>query len=235
MFYFARKMIFLIYIKIIGYNQSMIKDKLRNIEMFNPLSNDELEKIVNISSVKKLSRDNILFYEGEKPQYFYLLLEGFVKFYKTDLKGNEVIMHFFSTPTFIAEMPSFENIPFPATAVVMREESEFLLIEREKFLELLANDTRFTFYIVKSLTHKVRTLEQVINRNLIYDAMTKVCAFIKENPSEVVNSKHKEIATILNMAPETLSRILKRLKTLNIIDKEYRLLDSDKLDMFLEF
>ena len=160
----------------------MIKDKLRHIEIFKELSDDELKKIVTISTVKKLSQDNILFYEGEKPRYFYALLEGFVKFYKTDLKGNEVIIHFFSTPTFIAEMPSFENIPFPATAVSMREESEFLLIDREKFLELLSKDTRFTFYVVKSLTHKIRTLEQVINRNLIYDAMTKVCAFIKENP-----------------------------------------------------
>ena len=213
----------------------MIKEKLRNIEIFNELKDDELEKIVSISSIKKLSRDNILFYEGEEPKYFYALLDGFVKFYKTDLKGNEVIIHFFTTPTLIAEMPTFEKIPFPATAISMRNESEFLLIEREKFLALLSNDTRFTLYIVKSLTQKVRTLEQVINRNLIYDAMTKVCAFIKENPSEVVNSKHKEIATILNMAPETLSRVLKKLKTLNIIDKEYRLLDRDKLNMFLEF
>jgi len=213
----------------------MIKEKLRNIEIFNELKDDELEKIVSISSIKKLSRDNILFYEGEEPKYFYALLDGFVKFYKTDLKGNEVIIHFFTTPTLIAEMPTFEKIPFPATAISMRDESEFLLIEREKFLALLSNDTRFTLYIVKSLTQKVRTLEQVINRNLIYDAMTKVCAFIKENPSEVVNSKHKEIATILNMAPETLSRVLKKLKTLNIIDKEYRLLDRDKLNMFLEF
>ena len=213
----------------------MIKDKLRNIEIFKELKDGELEKIVAISTVKKLSRDNILFYEGEKPKYFYALLDGFVKFYKTDLKGNEVIIHFFTTPTFIAEMPSFEDIPFPATAISMREESEFLLIEREKFLALLSHDTRFMLHILSSLTQKVRTLEQMINRNLIYDAMTKVCAFIKENPNEVVNSKHKEIATILNMAPETLSRILKKLKTLNIIDKEYRLLDSDKLDMFLEF
>jgi len=47
----------------------MIKEKLRNIEIFNELKDDELEKIVSISSIKKLSRDNILFYEGEEPNY----------------------------------------------------------------------------------------------------------------------------------------------------------------------
>ncbi len=213
----------------------MIKEKLQKIEVFQQLKDEELEKIISISTIKRLSKEKILFYEGEKPEYFYLLIEGFVKFYKTDLKGNEIVIHFFTKPMFIAEMPSFENIPFPATAKAMREDSDFLLIDRMKFLELLHADRKFSYYIIKSLMHKVRNLEQVINRNLIYDAMTKVCSFIKENPIAVANTKHKEIAIILNMAPETLSRILKKLKILNIIDRECRLINSDKLDMFLEF
>ena len=213
----------------------MIKEKLQKIEVFQQLKDEELEKIISISTVKRLSKEKILFYEGENPEYFYLLIEGFVKFYKTDQKGNEIVIHFFTKPMFIAEMPSFENIPFPATAKAMREDTEFLLIDRMKFLELLHIDRKFSYYIIKSLMYKVRNLEQVINRNLIYDAMTKVCSFIKENPIDIAYTKHKEIAIILNMAPETLSRVLKKLKTLNIIDKECRLINSDKLDMFLEF
>ena len=213
----------------------MLKEQLQNMEIFKNLTEVELEKIINISVTKKLSRENVLFYEGEKPQFFYVLLDGFVKFYKTDLKGNEIVIHFFTRPMFLAEMPSFENIPFPATAISMRDESCFLLIEREKFLELLNSDPKFCIYLIKSLSQKVRSLEQVINRNLIYDAMTKVCSFIKENPRDVVNTKHKDIAIILNMAPETLSRILKKLKNLNIIDRKGTLLDEEKLDMFLTF
>jgi len=213
----------------------MLKEKLRNVEIFKQLTDDEIEKIVNISSVKKLSRENVLFYEGETPKYFYALLDGFVKFYKTDLKGNEIVIHFFTKPMLLADMPSFENIPFPATAMAMKDNSEFLLINREKFLELLTTDTRFSFNVIKSLTQKVRNLEQVISRNLIYDAMTKVCSYIKENPKDVANTKHKEIAIILNMAPETLSRILKKLKNLQIIDGDCKLINSGKLNMFLEF
>ena len=213
----------------------MIKEQLKKVEIFKNLTETELEKIIKISVVKKLSRENILFYEGEKPEFFYVLLDGFVKFYKTDLKGNEIVIHFFTRPMFLAEMPSFENIPFPATAISMKDDSCFLLIDRNKFLRLLDSDHKFSFYIIKSLSQKVRYLEQVINRNLIYDAMTKVCSYIKENPTDVVNTKHKDIAIVLNMAPETLSRILKKLKNLNIIDKKGMLLDAEKLEMFLVF
>ncbi len=213
----------------------MINEQLKKIEIFKNLTEVELEKIINISVIKKLSRENVLFYEGEKPKFFYVLVDGFVKFYKTDLKGNEIVIQFFTRPMFLAEMPSFENIPFPATAISMKDESCFLLIEREKFLLLLNSDPKFGLYLIKSLSQKVRSLEQVINRNLIYDAMTKVCSFIKENPKDIVDTKHKDIAIVLNMAPETLSRILKKLKNLNIIDKKGTLLDEEKLEMFLAF
>jgi len=212
----------------------MTKEKLRKVAIFKELTDEEIDKIIAISTIKKLAKDNILFYEGEEPKYFYALIDGFVKFYKTDQKGHEIVIHYFTKPTFVAEMPTFENIPFPATAISMRDESEFLLIERNSFLNLLHTDTRFSYYIIKSLTHKVRTLEQVINRNLIYDAITKVCSFIKEHPQAVADTKHKEIAIILNMAPETLSRTLKKLKTLQIIDAKCKLQSMEKLDMFLE-
>jgi len=213
----------------------MIKNILKKIEIFKKLTDTEIEKVINISMVKKLSKENVLFYEGEMPQYFYVLLKGYVKLYKTDLKGHEIVLHFFSTPDLMAEMPSFENIPFPATSVAMKNETEVLLIDRERFIDLLHSDPKFSFSIIRSLTQKMKNLEQVINRNLIYDAMTKVCSFIKENPTDLTSTKHKEIATILNMAPETFSRILKKLKSLNIIDSECCLINEEKLDMFLEF
>jgi len=213
----------------------MIKDKLKALEIFQSLTEQELEKIVEISFIKKLSKDNILFYEGEMPLYFYALLQGYMKFYKIDLKGHEIILHFFTKPLMMAEMPSLENIPFRATAIAMREDTEVLLIDRKKFLLLLSEDNGFSLNIIKSLTHKIKELEVAINRNLIYDAITKVCSFIKEQPSVLEERKHKEIAIILNMAPETFSRVLKKLKKLNILNPQYTVINHEKLDMFLEF
>jgi len=213
----------------------MIQEKLKKVQIFQALSDKELQKIMDISVLKKFSRDNILFYEGEMPQYFYVLLTGHVKFYKNDLKGSELVLHYFTKPLLMAEMPSFENISFRATAIAMKDETEVLLINREKFMLLLHENTEFPFYIIKSLSKKIKELEVAINRNLIYDATAKVCSFILENPNDLVQHKQKEIAIILNMAPETLSRVLKKLKKMGILDKTCQLIDKDRLAMFLEF
>jgi len=212
----------------------MIIEKLRKLNLFKMLNEHELERIAEISSLKMLTRDNILFYEGELPQYFYLLLEGNLKLYKTDLKGNEIVIHYFTQASFIAEMASLESIEFPATAIAMSEEVEVLLIDKEKFLKILKEDAHFSFHLIKSITIKVKHLEMVINRNMVYDAMTKVCSFIEENPNYVITAKNKDIANFLNMAPETLSRILSKLRKLEIIDKRNVVLDSEKLKALLE-
>jgi len=212
----------------------MIIEKLQKLNFFKMLNEYELERMAEICGLKILTRDNILFYEGELPQYFYLLLQGNLKLYKTDLKGNEIVIHYFTQASFIAEMASLESIKFPATAIAMSDEVEVLLIDKEKFLKILQEDAQFSFNFIKSMTLKVKHLELVINRNMVYDAMTKVCSFIEENPQYVITAKNKEIANFLNMAPETLSRILSKLRKLEIIDKKNIVLDHEKLKALLE-
>lgn len=212
----------------------IIIEKLRKLNLFKMLSDSEIEQLAEISSVKHLTRDNILFYEGEEPEYFYLMLEGHLKLYKIDLKGHEIVIHYFTQPSFIAEMASLENIKFPATAIATRDEVEVLLIDKEKFSKILQADAQFSFHFIKSITMKVKHLELVINRNMVYDAMTKVCSFVSENPAYMLSAKNKEIANILNMAPETLSRILSKLRKLEIIDKQNTILDDEKLKALLE-
>ncbi|CAA6805749.1 MAG: Unknown protein [uncultured Sulfurovum sp.] len=225
----------MIFIHRFGYTRFMILSKLKKVKTFQGLSDNELQEIIDISMVKKLSKDNILFYEGEVAEYFYVLLTGKLKCYKNDLKGKEIILHYFTQPLLIAEMPSLENITFPATAVVMTDKTEVFLMNRKKFLALLNDNKEFTFKVIKSLTQKMVELEIAINRHLIYDSTTKVCSYILEHPKNLTKSKQKEIASFLNMAPETLSRVLNKLKKMGVLNKDCKLIDKPQLQTLLDF
>lgn len=52
------------------------------------------------------------------------------------------------------------------------------------------------------------------------DAVTRTAKFIYEHEDLFISLKHNKIASILNMTPETLSRILKKFKTRGIIQKD---------------
>jgi len=213
----------------------MIEQMLKKIDIFTTIDDDRLKAVVDITYIKNFNKDNIIFYEGDEANSFYLLLDGEVKLYKTKNNTQEVVLHYFVNPTMIAEMATLENIKFPATCVATKNNTKIAIINKEKFLQMLLNDRDFSFYIIKSLTKKIKTLEATINRNLIFDATTKVCSFLKEHPNILNLYKNIQIANMLNMAPETLSRIITKLKKSGIIEQNNTIKDINKLDLFIEF
>jgi CRP/FNR family transcriptional regulator len=65
----------------------------------------------------------------------------------------------------------------------------------------------------------MKSLEQTIHRNLVYDSTQRVCALLKEKPEILAEKKHSDVANLLNMAPETLSRTIKKLRNKGYLDK----------------
>ena len=110
-------------------------EQLQKLDLFSSLSSDELQDIAYITTIEKFKKDNIVFYEGDTPNYFYLLIDGFAKVYKVDPKGTEIVLHNFVGTTLIAEMASIEGFNFPATCICM-EDSTFALIKKVEFLKL---------------------------------------------------------------------------------------------------
>jgi len=62
---------------------------IREIQLFSQLSDEQLKELEKISVLKSFYADEILFYEGDAPEYLYILTEGLLRLYKTDNKSNE--------------------------------------------------------------------------------------------------------------------------------------------------
>ena len=76
---------------------------------------------------------------------------------------------------------------------------------------------------------KIKNLERVISSDLVLDAKQRVAKYIYDNPTDFFIQKNTQIAEILNITPETLSRILKAFKELNIVDIKAKTFDKDQL------
>lgn len=207
-----------------------IINALRKHHLFLHLDENYLQLIADITHTELFDIDQVVFYEGDDPHYFYLLHSGLAKIFKVDPKGTEIVLHNFVAPSLIAEMASIGNFRFPATCVAT-EPATFLMIQKEPFISLLQNNAKISFGIIRSLTQKIKGMDMLLNKSLIFDAATKVAHYIYENPEDFVHKKNKIIATELHITPETLSRVLKKLKDLQIIDPSNRLIDKEKLKL----
>jgi len=215
-------------------NNLEIKKLLKTLDVFTTLDDDEFQEITSYSNIKSYDENQIVFYEGQSPEYFYCLIEGSTKVYKVDPKGTEIILHNFNAPTLIAEMASIEEFNFPATCVTTSN-ATFILLDKNRFLDSLKNNKGISFKIIKSLTRKIRSIDGLLNKALIFDATTKVASYISENPQTFKTKTKKIIATELHITPETFSRVLKKMRDLQIIDKQNNIIDKNKLEMLISF
>ncbi len=190
---------------------------LKNYFLFKNLNDEDINEIKKFTIIKKLKKDEIVFYEKEEPNYLHLLIEGSARVYKTDNKGNELIIHKFKPVSLIAELTNFENIPYPANCA-MESDGIILKIEFKKFKKFMRKGD-VCIEILSSLLRKMKYLDGIIQDNLIFDTETKIAKFIYDNPEAFEDLKQHSIAALLHIKPETLSRKLKKFKTLGIIKK----------------
>jgi len=210
--------------------------ELKKYFLFKNLSNEDINEIKKFTLIKKLKKDEVVFFEKESPSYLHFLVEGVAKVYKIDNKGNELIIHKFYAPSLIAELANFENIPYPANCR-MESDGVILKIEFEKFKKFMQKGD-VCMQIMSSLLKKMKYLDSVIQNNLIFDTSTKIAKFIYENPEAFENLKQHSIASLLNIKPETLSRKLKKFKELGIIENKgykLRVKNREKIKEFFEF
>jgi len=205
-----------------------MKKKLQNISLFANIDDDTLNKIYDITTSVKFDKNSIIFYEGDSSKYLYCLLTGIVKLYKVSSTNKEIILKYFYSNELIAEVANFDSIPYPATSVAYTD-VELIKIDFIKFKDLVYNNPELSFQIQSSLIKKIKNLEQVISTHLVLDAKDRIAKFIYENSEEFFNIKNIEIAKILNVTPETLSRILRTFKNENIIDMKAKTVDKNKL------
>ena len=192
-------------------------EDLRQISFFENLDDRELKLLASFSRKKTFTKGEVVFYEKDMPSSLILLTEGVLKVYKTDLKNNEIVLHRFKPYSLVAEMVTLEGFPYPASGV-FDSEGTILEIDFEKFKKEFFHNPEVALNFFKSLSKKIKNLESVISLNIVLDSTARIAKYICEN-EEALRMKHSQLAQHLHMTPETLSRMFKKLVTLELVEK----------------
>lgn len=188
------------------------KDYLREVPLFSDFDDASLEKLASFSIVKKYSKDAVLFYEQELSKDLLFLKSGLLKFYRIDKFGNEVFLYYVYPNNIISEIFDFdtEEIHCYSNAEFV-EESEVLTINYAELNKYFLKDNIFTVKILKELSKKIKELQCILRREMEFDGTSKVAHMIVNDFVMFKKLKKQEIAYMLHIQPETLSRILKKL------------------------
>ncbi len=189
---------------------------LKNLSLFSSFNEKELDEIVENSTIKEYKKGDIVFYEQEEARYLMILLQGKIDLYKTNIKGKQLYIHTIEAVDFVGEVSAFNNIPFPTTAECISDcrllNIDFCKVDKGIFEKV------FFYKSLLDLTFdKIHALMGVIDNSFL-TSQERVIKLLLKDAEIFKEATYTNIAKKLNMTPETLSRILNKLKKQNYID-----------------
>ena len=195
---------------------------LQNLPLLNRLSDENRSALAEICLEKKMAKKDVLFLEGAKGYSLYILVRGRVQLTKSTSDGKETVIRVIKPGEMFAEVILFEKRAYPVTATVLEPGATFL-IPRQQFLCLLENQ-RFRDEFIAGLMEKMRYLTERIEYLTHFDVEERLFLFFREQfgPEERFRCTltKKDVAAAISTTPETLSRILQRLKQENRLNWE---------------
>ncbi|PIE58309.1 MAG: transcriptional regulator [Desulfobulbus propionicus] len=206
--------------------------------LFQGLQEDQLASLANIAVSRSYARGKTVFMEGDPCIGFYMITAGQVKIYKTSSTGKEQILHVFGPGEPFGEVPVFYGRPFPATATVLVD-SEVLFFPRKEFVELITANSSLALSMLAVLSLRLRQFVTKVENLSLKEVPARLAAHLlylaeeqgrKDRVDLDISKGH--LASLLGTSPETLSRILTRMKEDGLIRVEGKviyLLDKEAL------
>ncbi len=203
------------------------------VQFFDSLNDEQKDYLTNISSVRSFSKDTIVYFESDVDYSLQFLISGLVKIYKIDKFNNEIFLYHIYKGNMISELTSMDSESiycFSNAAFV--EDGVILSINFKKFKSYFIDTGLLASEFITEILEKSRQLQCIINRELVFDSTAKVAHMLYHDLEMFNNLKKTQIAFMLHIQPETLSRVLKRFTRNMIIaveNKKYFIIDEEKL------
>lgn len=187
--------------------------------LFGGLSPAVISGIEKRGRTETFVRDEIIFFEGDKGSKFFFLLDGLVKIYKSAENDREIVLRHIRPGEMFGEVILFESENYPVSALALRDSTLFSL-NRDHFMELFMED-QFRKYFTGNIFRKLRYLADRVAFLNAYDVEERFFLFIEEHYGikEKINIdlSKAEIADGIGTIPETMSRLLARLRLKDLV------------------
>ncbi|MFZ5996684.1 MAG: Crp/Fnr family transcriptional regulator [Nitrospirota bacterium] len=220
-----------------------IIDLVAAVPLFHGLRKEQLEEVTDILVDQTFGKGQGIFSEGEEAAGFYVVISGRVKIFKLSSEGKEQILHFVAPGEAFGEVPMFAGGRFPAHSEAI-EKSRIFFFPRAVFLELIKKDPSLAMNMLADLSKRLRQFTRLVEELSLKEVPGRLAAYLlylsdRENGSgdlELTITKG-QLASLLGTIPETISRILGKMSSQEIIQVQGRritILDRQALEELSE-
>jgi CRP-like cAMP-binding protein len=201
-----------------------IAEILSRQPMFRGLSEVELAQISAGCREFRIKKNEVLFHKGDQPEGMHVVVMGQMKLALPSSQGVEKIVHMCGPGATFGEAVVFLDKPYPVSAQAMTE-SLVLLVSKRVLLDAMDSNAMLSRKMLASLSSRLHELLGDMETCTLRTSMQRVvCFLIQAAPADetaafdvTLHSSKQNIASQMNLAPETFSRVLGHLSEKGLI------------------
>ncbi|MBR7801222.1 Crp/Fnr family transcriptional regulator [Undibacterium fentianense] len=195
---------------------------LTNQALFRHISPFELEGLKREVAKLELDKGLSLFQKGDKAEACFILVYGLIKLVIPSSNGSDKIVELIRPGQCFGEAMMFldESYPFYAEAL---ENSLILRLPKNAIFKLLDQSPSIARQMMTGLSARLLGFIRSVERQSSHNAMQRVVDYlvqvaIAQDRTDIrLELKKNVVASLLNLTPETFSRMLHHLSELGLI------------------
>lgn len=211
---------------------------LAGVALFAGLSRQERDALAERAVEKRYRAGELLFVEGDPCPGIYVLIEGRVKIYKTSPSGREIMLAIEEAPSTVAEVPLFDDGPFPASVMALDDVTAWL-IHKDDFRQVCRQNPDLALKVLAVVGRRLRGLVALVESVAFGAVRQRLARALLDFANQAgadsfrLPVTQEELALRLGTVREVISRNLNRFQAEGLLEldrRRLRLLDRAGLE-----
>lgn len=205
---------------------------LKHTALFGELNTKELTQLAKQAVKVHFKKGEMLFLSGEEATGLFVIIDGKVRAFQHNAEGREHVMHVDTAGAVMAEVPIFDDGPYPASAMA-EEDTNALFIGKRDMCQFCLDHPTFMFKALKLMAARVRRHAQMVEILSFHEVGQRLALLLLAQAQlvgapasgrasfQLFLSNH-QIATRIGSVRDVVSRALTRLQHEGLIVLEGR-------------
>ncbi|MGN1343834.1 MAG: Crp/Fnr family transcriptional regulator, partial [Traorella sp.] len=160
---------------------------------------------------KKISKDEILFNEGDKCHSIGILINGELIISSYTFNGNEIVFNIIKENDIFGNNLIFSTNPFYKGNIRAKKDSLIAFINESLLIDILSSNQLFLKAYLRLQSDNAKSLNDKIKLLSFKNVEERFIYYLYINNNEITFSSVTSLASFLNIERETLSRLISKL------------------------
>lgn len=177
-------------------------------------------------------RGQLIYMQGQAPDFLYCLLEGSVRTSILSDQGEEKLLTIYRAGSIFGEASFFDGMPRVSTATA-KTDCQIVRLEHQTVDRLFQQYPSLASTMIAYLARTVRLLSGHVDTMSFQRADQRLARLLLNYPGDVIRVTHEELASALGVSRVTVSRLLGEFSKQGLLQTSYgsiTLLDKQALE-----